>query len=101
MVATTKEIKRPSLTGDYDASADVLYIAIGEPRPSESEDLGKGIIARYPFDDPGRIWAVTIIGYRANKWDINTLSKRVAHLLLVGQFDVANLIRRTVRYDRR
>lgn len=38
---------RESLTWDYDADADVLYLSIGSPRPAVSVDLGEGLIVRY------------------------------------------------------
>ena len=36
-----------SLTWEYDEEGDVLHIAIGEPRPAVTVDLGESLLARY------------------------------------------------------
>ncbi len=95
-MAVTKKVNRPALTADYDRGADVLYIAVGEPRRSEGKDLEKGIVVRYPFDDPTHAWGVTVVGYKANGWadNVSELAKKVAHLLSVSQYEAAAVIRR-------
>ena len=49
---------------NYDANSDVLYMSIGTPRPSYSEDLLDGIIARYDMET-GELTGVTILDYKA------------------------------------
>lgn len=50
----------------YDAEADVLYIAFGQPRPAVSEDVGEGVIVR--FDEAtGQLVGITLIGLRARQ----------------------------------
>jgi uncharacterized protein YuzE len=97
-MAVTKKVNRPALTADYDRAADVLYIAVGEPRPSEAADLDRGIVVRYPFDDPRHAWGVTVVGFRKNNWSqhIEELAKRIAHLLSVSGIEAATVIRRTI-----
>ena len=96
-MAVAKKVSRPALSADYDRDADVLYISVGAARPSEGEDLERGIVARYPFDDPSHVWAVTIVGYKANGWapQVNMLAKRVASLLSASDFETAAVIRRS------
>lgn len=96
-MAIAKKVSRPALTADYDQDADVLYISVGKPRPSEGEDLECGIVLRYPFDDPTHVWAVTVVGYKANGWarKVEVLAKRLAPLLSVSRDETANIIRRT------
>lgn len=98
MAVTSKKVNRPALTADYDREGDVLYIAVGDPRPSEGEDLERGIVARYPFDDPANAWGITIIGFNANGWDnkIDELTLKIGNLLAVSRSDVGAIIRRTI-----
>ena len=39
--------KKENLNWEYDEEADVLYISIGKPKPSESIDIGEGTIIRF------------------------------------------------------
>jgi uncharacterized protein YuzE len=50
-------------TWDYDEGADVLYLAIGEPRPALGIDLGDGIILNTDVDEK-EVVGLTIIGLR-------------------------------------
>jgi uncharacterized protein YuzE len=52
-----------SLSWEYDEEADVLYIAIGEPRPAVTLDLGEGLFARYD-KDAKEIVGLTILNLR-------------------------------------
>lgn len=60
-----KILERPAtLDWDYDEEADVLYVAVGEPRPAVGMDIGEGVIVRY---DEARkeVVGLTLIGLRA------------------------------------
>ena len=52
--------KKKNLQWDYDAEADVLYIAIGKPVKAEGVDIGKGTIVRVD-PDSNEIVGFTII----------------------------------------
>lgn len=56
----SKSRKYNILTHYYDSDADVLYISIGTPVPSVSEDLGDGIHARFSFAD-GTLSGFTVL----------------------------------------
>lgn len=59
-----KILEKPeSLTWDYDEEADVLYIAVGEPQPAVSVDLGEGVLARYD-QDRNEVVGLTILSLR-------------------------------------
>lgn len=60
-----KILEKPSnISWDYDEDADVLYIALGEPRPALGVDIGEGVILRY--DDAAKeVVGLTLIGLRA------------------------------------
>jgi len=60
----TKSNPQKAITWDYDGDADVLYLAIGEPRPAVGIDIGKGLIARYD-EAQKEIVGLTMIGLRA------------------------------------
>jgi len=49
------------VTWDYDDEADALYISFGKPQPALTEDIGRGILARY-LEDSGELVGFTIIG---------------------------------------
>jgi uncharacterized protein YuzE len=53
-----------TLSWDYDEEADTLYIAVGDPRPAITVDLGEGVLARY---DPGSetVVGLTLLGLRS------------------------------------
>lgn len=62
---TIKILEKPvAITWDYDEDADVLYLAIGEPRPAVGIDIGEGLIARYD-EAKKEIVGLTMIGLRA------------------------------------
>ena len=48
----------------YDEEADVLYISVGEPKPSLGIDAGEGVIVRYN-EVRTEVVGLTIIGLRA------------------------------------
>ncbi len=62
---TVKILEKPaSLSWDYDEEADMLYLAVGEPRPAEGVDIGEGVVLRF---DPERreVIGLTVVGLRA------------------------------------
>ena len=67
-MAAVKKTPNPALSIDYDAEADVLYLALGKPRPAEGQDGPNGLVYRYAIDDNAPC-GVTIIGLRRNQWD--------------------------------
>jgi Protein of unknown function (DUF2283) len=98
-MAVTKKVNRPALTADYDRDADVLYIAVGEPRPSESEDWKGGLVVRFPFDDLEHAWGVTVVGYKSNGWmdKVTLLADAVASILKVSKLEAATVIQQATR----
>ena len=52
-----------SLNWYFDEEADVLYISIGEPRPSVGTDIGEGTIVRFN-EKSNEVTGITIIGFR-------------------------------------
>ncbi len=56
--------KEIELSIDYDSSADVLYVSLGQPRAATSYDAGEGVLIR---KDPnsGELIAVTVINYES------------------------------------
>lgn len=64
-VEVVKILERPTtLTWEYDEEADVLYLAVGEPRPAIGIDIGEGIIVRYD-ETRKEVVGLTLIGLRA------------------------------------
>ena len=49
---------------DYDSSADVLYMTVGQPQPALGIDVGEGLVLRYSEADSA-IVGFTIIGLKA------------------------------------
>ena len=70
------------LSVDYDRDSDVLYVAIGEPRPAEGEEGSRGVVYRYAVDD-NTACGVTIVGFRRNGWgeDAPKLAELIANQL--------------------
>jgi uncharacterized protein YuzE len=66
------------LTADYDADADVLYLSLGPPVPSESEDDPAGIVLRWSLQS-GKPSGATVVGYRDYLWP-DLISLLVRHL---------------------
>jgi uncharacterized protein YuzE len=63
VAAVTIQERPSSLTWDYDAAADVLYLAVGEPCPALGVDIGDGLVLRY--DEAGEeVVGLTVIGLR-------------------------------------
>ena len=94
MVATREKIAHsPNLSADYDRDADVLYIALGDPRPAEGEDSARGIVYRFAMDDNAPC-GVTIIGFHRNNWDknISAVAALVSKHLNVPNSIVTSLI---------
>ncbi len=60
-----KILERPAeVTWNYDEDADVLYLALGQPRPALGIDIGDGVVLRY--DEAAReLVGLTLIGLRA------------------------------------
>ena len=56
--------KSQMLNWDYDEEADVLYIAVGEPRPALGIDIGEGLVLRYD-EIHQEVVGLTLIGLRA------------------------------------
>ena len=59
---------RGPMTHQYDEEADVLYLAIGGPRPAMGIDIGHGIMLRYD-EAAHEVIGVTLIGVRARLLD--------------------------------
>ena len=58
---------------DYDIDEDILYLSVGEPRPSITEENEEGILIRKDIKT-GKITGVTILDYKdriKNKEKIN------------------------------
>lgn len=55
--------QEPSLTWYFDDEADVLYISIGEPKPSVGTDIGDGTIVRYD-ENNNEVTGITIVDFR-------------------------------------
>ncbi len=49
---------------DYDAEADVLYLAVCEPRPALGVDIGEGVVLRYD-EERAEVVGLTLVGLRA------------------------------------
>ena len=62
---TLKILEKPAeVTWDYDEDADVLYPALGQPRPALGIDIGEGVVLRY--DEAAReLVGLTLIELRA------------------------------------
>jgi uncharacterized protein YuzE len=62
---TVKILEQPAeVTWNYDEDADVLYLALGQPRPALGIDIGDGVVLRY--DEAAReLVGLTLIGLRA------------------------------------
>jgi len=52
------------LTRSYDEDADVLYLALGGPRPGLGVDIGDGVILRYD-ECTHEVVGVTLVGARS------------------------------------
>ena len=47
----------------YDPEADVLYLAIGQPKAAIGVDIGDGVIARYD-EDKNILVGLTVVGLK-------------------------------------
>ena len=72
------------VTADYDRDADVMYVALGSPVPSEGEDHPRGVVLRFAQSDNSPS-GVTIIGYFRHRWDedLHSLSELIGRHLRV------------------
>ena len=62
---TIRILEKPTaITWDYDEDADVLYLALGEPRPAVGVDIGEGVIVRYD-EVRQEVVGLTLLGLRA------------------------------------
>lgn len=77
----------------YDATADVLYVALGKPVPAETDMDSYGLLVRYAESD-GHACGVTVMGFRSPRWaqDVATLSGLVASYLSVPHASVSKAI---------
>jgi uncharacterized protein YuzE len=50
-------------TVNYDSKYDVMYISIGQPVPSISDEDDDGIVTRFAIDT-GKISGITIMGFK-------------------------------------
>jgi uncharacterized protein YuzE len=59
-----KILENPAtITWDYDDEGDVLYLSIGEPKPSIGVDIGGGVIVDYD-EAQNEVAGLSIIGLR-------------------------------------
>ena len=56
--------KASDIKWEYDEEADVLYIAIGEPKEALGVDIGEGVVLRYD-ETHQEVVGLTLIGLRA------------------------------------
>lgn len=56
--------KSSVLQWDYDEEADVLYLAVGEPRPAVGTDIGEGVVVRYD-EMTKEVVGLILVGLRA------------------------------------
>jgi hypothetical protein len=85
MVATGQKVTHPvRVTADYDRDADVMYVALGSPVPSEGEDHPRGVVLRFAQSDNSPS-GVTIIGFSRHRWDedLRSLSELIGRHLKV------------------
>jgi hypothetical protein len=61
-------VANSDITADYDSSEDVLYLALGEPVASSSDEDEHGLLVRYAYED-GRACGVTVLGFRDCGWN--------------------------------
>lgn len=96
--ALAKREKEPTLSAAYDSTADVLYVALGEPIAAEGT-LVDGVIYRYASGHKERPCGATVIGYLEDHWDskLNDLAQLIARHLRVHPEDVTRAIRIGVR----
>ncbi len=73
-----------NLAVKYDATSDVLYVALGKPVPAETDMDGNGLLVRYAETD-GHPCGVTVMGFRSPRWahDVGRLTTLVANHLSV------------------
>lgn len=94
MVAIRERITSSQrIVADYDSAMDVLYVSLDPPRPGEGEDAADGIVLRYATTDDAPC-GVTVIGYRANKWQeaMSRLAEIVGAHPSIEARDAARLI---------
>lgn len=89
----TNRLRNEQIAADYDEQADVLYLALGTPVPSSSDEDDDGLIVRFALQD-GHPCGVTVLGFRAAKWhrNINRLSSIVSRHLRVEPQSVTRVL---------
>jgi len=60
---TLKFIEPDHVSLNYDAGADVLYLAFGDPQPAIGLDIGEGVFARY-VEETSQLVGFTFVGFR-------------------------------------
>jgi hypothetical protein len=68
-MATAAKVGKNHIDVDYDRDSDALYLSLGSPVPGEGEARPRGVVFRYAADSDEPI-GVTIIGFRANQWNV-------------------------------
>lgn len=56
-------ISNTEIKYDYDQEEDILYLSIGEPRPSITKEIEEGILIREDIKT-GELTGVTILDYK-------------------------------------
>jgi hypothetical protein len=93
MVEGSRQVGALDVLWAYDRAGDVLYVALGEPRPAEGEDRPNGIVLRYAMEDESPC-GVTVIGYKRNGWQkkIARLSEIISAHLSIEPKEIASAI---------
>ena len=78
---------------DYDPDADVLYLSLGRPVPSESEDDESGVALRWSLST-GAPSGATVVGYSEYHWptQLDRLTKIISKHLHVSARDAFSAI---------
>ena len=87
------EPRTRSLTADYDRDADVLYVAVGQPRPGYGDDGPDDVILRYGKADR-RPSGVTVVGFQENGWPrrLRDLAAIIARHVDVNECDAWQIV---------
>lgn len=89
---------RQKLRASYDELADVLYISLGEPVPSEGDGVPNGIELDFTLDS-GIPCGATVIGFRQYEWHnyLEQLGAIIARHLGMRGLDVESAVQSAVR----
>ena len=55
--------KPDTIDWEYDEEADVLYLAVGTPKPALGVDIGEGVVVRYD-EVNNEVVGLTVLGLR-------------------------------------